>query len=218
MNYKIFAVVDDLKVQELIKQFLMTHNYYVEVVSDADEGIKRLKSQSYDLILLYIKMPKRYEVVKMFRSQFNIPIIFLTALEEELGKIKGFDLGINDYITKPFPFHVLIRRVQAVLRRSNNTNLENYLYFNQLQVDCKRIKVYVNKEEIQLTTKEFKILQLLLRNEKKVLTRNTIIQKVWDYEYSGETRKIDAHIKNIRKKLNIPYIKTVRGIGYKIDE
>jgi len=113
---------------------------------------------------------------------------------------------------------VLIRRVQAVLRRSNNTNLENYLYFNQLQVDCKRIKVYVNKEEIQLTTKEFKILQLLLRNEKKVLTRNTIIQKVWDYEYSGETRKIDAHIKNIRKKLNIPYIKTVRGIGYKIDE
>lgn len=150
----------------------------------------------------------------MFRSQFNIPIILLTALEEELGKIIGFDLGINDYITKPFPFHVLIRRVQAVLRRSNNTNLENYLYFDQLQVDCKRIKVYVNKEEIQLTTKEFKILQLLLRNEKRVL----IIQKVWDYEYSGETRKIDAHIKNIRKKLNIPYIKTVRGIGYKIDE
>lgn len=94
---------------------------------------------------------------------------------------------------------MLIRRVQAILRRSNNTNFENYLYFDQLQVDCKRIKVYVNKEEIQLTTQEFKILQLLLRNEKKVLTRNTIIQRVWDYEYSGETRKIDAHIKNIRK-------------------
>ncbi|MCT6815538.1 MAG: response regulator transcription factor, partial [Lysinibacillus fusiformis] len=137
---------------------------------------------------------------------------------EEQDQMKGFDLGIDDYITKPFSFHVLIRRVQAVLRRSNHKNWGNHLNFNELNVDCDGYKAYVNKEEIPLTTKEFEILQLLLHNEKKVLTREIIVEKVWGYDYSGETRMIDTHIKNLRKKLNLPYIKTVKGIGYKIDE
>lgn len=168
MNYNILVVEDDLEIQELIKQFLMTQNYTIEVASDGVEGIKRLNTQSFDLILLDVMMPNLngFEVAKMLRNQSNIPIIFLTALEEEQDQMKGFDLGIDDYITKPFSFHVLIRRVQAVLRRSNHKNWGNHLNFNELNVDCDGYKAYVNKEEIPLTTKEFEILQLLLHNEK----------------------------------------------------
>lgn len=219
-NYHILVVEDDQEIQELIKQFLMTQQYKVIVASDGLEGMKQFNKQSFDLILLDVMMPNLngFEVAKMIRSQSNIPIIMLTALEEEQDQMKGFDLGIDDYITKPFSFHVLMRRVEAVLRRSNNQSTDNHFVFRELHVDGDAYKVYVNKAEVPLTTKEFEILQLLLQNEKKVLTRDNIVEKIWGYEYAGDTRMIDTHMKNIRKKLDIPYIKTVKGIGYKIDE
>jgi two-component system response regulator VanR len=219
-NYHILVVEDDQEIQELIKQFLMTQQYKVIVASDGLEGMKQFNKQSFDLILLDVMMPNLngFEVAKMIRSQSNIPIIMLTALEEEQDQMKGFDLGIDDYITKPFSFHVLMRRVEAVLRRSNNQSTDNHFVFRELHVDGDAYKVYVNKVEVPLTTKEFEILQLLLRNKKKVLTRDNIVEKIWGYEYAGDTRMIDTHMKNIRKKLDIPYIKTVKGIGYKIDE
>ncbi|HHT7189204.1 response regulator transcription factor [Bacillus cereus group sp. Bc222] len=219
-NYHILVVEDDQEIQELIKQFLMTQQYTVIVASDGLEGMKQFNKQSLDLILLDVMMPNLngFEVAKMIRSQSNIPIIMLTALEEEQDQMKGFDLGIDDYITKPFSFHVLMRRVEAVLRRSNNQITDNHFVFRELHVDGDAYKVYVNKAEVPLTTKEFEILQLLLQNEKKVLTRENIVEKIWGYEYAGDTRMIDTHMKNIRKKLDIPYIKTVKGIGYKIDE
>ncbi|MBE5107315.1 response regulator transcription factor [Bacillus thuringiensis] len=219
-NYHILVVEDDQEIQELIKQFLMTQQYTVIVASDGLEGMKQFNKQSFDLILLDVMMPNLngFEVAKMIRSQSNIPIIMLTALEEEQDQMKGFDLGIDDYITKPFSFHVLMRRVEAVLRRSNNQSTDNHLVFRELHVDGDAYKVYVNRVEVPFTTKEFEILQLLLQNEKKVLTRENIVEKIWGYEYAGDTRMIDTHMKNIRKKLNIPYIKTVKGIGYKIDE
>ncbi|UYX52533.1 response regulator transcription factor [Bacillus thuringiensis] len=219
-NYHILVVEDDQEIQELIKQFLMTQQYKVIVASDGLEGMKQFNKQSFDLILLDVMMPNLngFEVAKMIRSQSNIPIIMLTALEEEQDQMKGFDLGIDDYITKPFSFHVLMRRVEAVLRRSNNQSTDNHFVFRELHVNGDAYKVYVNKVEVPLTTKEFEILQLLLQNEKKVLTRENIVEKIWGYEYAGDTRMIDTHMKNIRKKLDIPYIKTVKGIGYKIDE
>ncbi|PGL15783.1 DNA-binding response regulator [Bacillus thuringiensis] len=219
-NYHILVVEDDQEIQELIKQFLMTQQYKVIVASDGLESMKQFNKQSFDLILLDVMMPNLngFEVAKMIRSQSNIPIIMLTALEEEQDQMKGFDLGIDDYITKPFSFHVLMRRVEAVLRRSNNQSTDNHFVFRELHVDGDAYKVYVNKVEVPLTTKEFEILQLLLQNEKKVLTRDNIVEKIWGYEYAGDTRMIDTHMKNIRKKLDIPYIKTVKGIGYKIDE
>lgn len=219
-NYHILVVEDDQEIQELIKQFLMTQQYKVIVASDGLEGMKQFNKQSFDLILLDVMMPNLngFEVAKMIRSQSNIPIIMLTALEEEQDQMKGFDLGIDDYITKPFSFHVLMRRVEAVLRRSNNQSTDNHFVFRELHVDGDSYKVYVNKVEVPLTTKEFEILQLLIQNEKKVLTRENIVEKIWGYEYAGDTRMIDTHMKNIRKKLDISYIKTVKGIGYKIDE
>ncbi|WP_193647967.1 response regulator transcription factor [Bacillus cereus] len=220
MNYHILVVEDDQEIQELIKQFLMTQQYKVIVASDGLEGMKQFNKQSFDLILLDVMMPNLngFEVAKMIRSQSNIPIIMLTALEEEQDQMKGFDLGIDDYITKPFSFHVLMRRVEAVLRRSYNQSTDNHFVFKEIHVDGDAYKVYVSRVEIPLTTKEFEILQLLLQNEKKVLTRENIVEKIWGYEYAGDTRMIDTHMKNIRKKLDIPYIKTVKGIGYKIDE
>ncbi|MGE6515545.1 response regulator transcription factor [Lysinibacillus sphaericus] len=220
MNYHILVVEDDQEIQELITQFLMTQKYTIEVASDGLEGMKRFNAQSFDLILLDVMMPNLngFEVAKMIRSQSNVPIIMLTALEEEQDQMQGFDVGIDDYITKPFSFHVLIRRVEAVLRRSCLQNTGNQLNFNEIRVDCDAYKVYVNDIEIPLTTKEFEILQLLLQNKQKVITREIIVEKVWGYDYSGETRMIDTHIKNIRKKLDVPCIKTVKGIGYKIDE
>ncbi|EOP91897.1 hypothetical protein IGM_01957 [Bacillus cereus HuB4-4] len=219
-NPHILVVEDDQEIQELIKQFLMTQHYNVIVASDGLEGMKQFNKHSFDLILLDVMMPNLngFEVAKMIRNHSNVPIMMLTALEEEQEQIKGFDLGIDDYITKPFSFHVLMRRVEAVLRRSYNQSVDNHLIFKELFVDVEAYKVYVNQAEIFLTAKEFEILQLLIQNEKKVLTRETIVEKIWGYEYSGDTRMIDTHIKNIRKKLDIPYIKTVKGIGYKIDE
>ncbi|MFI8710294.1 response regulator transcription factor [Bacillus sp. NPDC077411] len=220
INYRILVIEDDQEIQELIKQFLMTQNYIVETASDGFEGVKQFNKQQFDLILLDVMMPNLngFDVAKMIRTHSKVPIIMLTALEEEQDQIKGFDLGIDDYITKPFSFHVLIRRVEAVLKRSYDHSKEKHFVFNELQVDGDAYKAYVNSVEMPLTTKEFEILYLLLQNGKKVITREQIIEKVWGYEYVGDTRNIDTHIKNIRKKLNIPYIKTIKGIGYQIDE
>ncbi|PGM96472.1 response regulator transcription factor [Bacillus cereus] len=220
INHRILVIEDDQEIQELIKQFLLTQQYKVEVASDGLEGMIHFNKQSFDLILLDVMMPNLngFEVAKMIRNQSNIPVIMLTALEEEQDQMKGFDLGIDDYITKPFSFHVLIRRVEAVLRRSYDKSLDNHCVFKELHVDVNAYKVYVNEVEISLTTKEFEILQLLIQNVKKVLPRESIVEKVWGYDYIGESRIIDTHIKNIRKKLDLSYIKTIKGIGYKIDE
>lgn len=220
MKYRILVIGDNQEIQELIKQFLQIKLYTVFVASDGLEGIKQFNKHSFDLIILDVMMPNLngFEVSKMIRSRSNVPIIMLTVLEEEQNEIKGFDLGVDDYITKPSSLHVLIRRVEAVLRRSYDKRTDNVLVFKEIHVDCDAYKVYVNECEISLTTKEFEILKLLIQNEEKVLTRELIIEKIWGYEYHGEMRMIDTHIKNIRKKLVVPYIKTVKGIGYKIDD
>ncbi|MFT0561346.1 response regulator transcription factor [Bacillus cereus] len=220
INYRILVIEDDEEIQELIKQFLMTQKYIVETASDGFEGMKQFNKQQFDLILLDVMMPSLngFDVAKMIRTHSKVPIIMLTAMEEEQDQIKGFDHGADDYITKPFSFHVLIRRVESVLKRSYDQRKRNQFIFKEIQVDGDAYKVYVNKAEIPLTTKEFEILYLLLQNGKKVLTREQIIEKVWGYEYIGDTRNISTHIKNIRKKLNLPYIKTIKGIGYQIDE
>ncbi|PES71944.1 DNA-binding response regulator [Bacillus cereus] len=220
MSYRILVIEDDQNIQEVIQQVLFAQQYNVEVASNGLEGIKQFNKQSFDLIVLDVMMPNLngYEVARIIRNESNVPIIMLTALEEEQDQIKGFNLGIDDYITKPFSFMLLIKRVEAVLRRSNNNDASNYLTFKDLQMDLESYKVYINQKEVSLTTKEFEILQLLLKKPNKVFTRESIVETVWGYEYGDETRMMDSHIKNMRKKLGIPYIKTVKGIGYKIDE
>jgi two-component system, OmpR family, response regulator VanR len=218
--YKILVVEDDIDIQELIKEFLVSQEYEVDVASDGIEGINMFNENEYNLVMLDIMLPNidGYSLCKMIRAKSDVPIMMLTALDDEKDEVKGFELGVDDYITKPFSFNILIRRVEAVLRRYNKVDKLNILKFEEIHMDVDAYKVYVDENEIELTTKEFEILKMLLENRGKVLSREVMLDKLWGYEYYGDARVIDTHIKNIRQKTGIQYIKTVKGIGYKIDK
>lgn len=218
--YKILVVEDDIDIQELIKEFLVSQEYEVDVASDGIEGMNMFNENEYNLVMLDIMLPNidGYSLCKMIRAKSDVPIMMLTALDDEKDEVKGFELGVDDYITKPFSFNILIRRVEAVLRRYNKVDKLNILKFEEIHMDVDAYKVYVEENEIELTTKEFEILKMLLENRGKVLSREVMLDKLWGYEYFGDARVIDTHIKNIRQKTGMQYIKTVKGIGYKIDK
>ena len=154
-----------------------------------------------------------------YRSYLQVSIIFLTALDDEESEIKGFDLDADDYISKPFSFNILVKRVEAVLKRKNKEEKnEDILEFEGLKLDLEKFKSYVDDEEIELTLKEFNILKLMLASYPKVVSREKLIEKIWGYEYFGDTRVIDAHMKNIRKKIKKDYIKTIKGVGYVLEK
>lgn len=219
-NRKILVVEDNLDIQELVKEFLLSEEYIVDTASDGLEGIEKFNKGEYDLVILDIMLPKLdgYGVCKMIRSKSKVPIIMLTALNEESDEIKGFELNIDDYITKPFSFNILIKRVEAVLRRVYGSDKENVLEFKNIKLDCDSYEVYVDGDEIDFTTKEFEMLKILMKNKGNVIKREVFLDKLWGYDFYGDTRVIDTHIKNIRKKLKTDYIKTVKGVGYKIDD
>lgn len=219
MKYHILVIEDDRDIQELIYEFLNTQGYQVDVANDGLDGVQRFKEGNYDLVILDIMLPNMngYQVCQMIRHKSNVPIIMLTALGEEEDQVKGFDLGVDDYITKPFSFQILVKRVEAVLRRNNISAPSRKLQFENIVVDCDAYTVHVSGEEKDLTTKEFEILAALMEEKGRVLDRQALLDKVWGYDYFGDSRVVDAHIKNLRKKLDAPYIKTVKGVGYKID-
>ncbi|WP_242300888.1 response regulator transcription factor [Bacillus cereus group sp. BfR-BA-01494] len=218
-NYHILVVENNPKAQKLIKLSLLKQHYTVETAENGIEGLKLFSEKTFDLVLLDVLMPylNGFEVAKIIRKQSPVPIIMLTALIDEQNQIRGFNLGIDDYITKPFSYRILISRIQAVLKRSNTRIMENHLIFKEIHLICDIYKVLVDKNEVMLTKTEFEILQILIRNERKVLTRGQILQEIWGYNYYGDTKLVDTHIKNIRRKLKVPYIKTINGIGYKMD-
>lgn len=221
---KILVVEDDLQIQELIKEFLKAQNYFVDTADDGVLGYEKVKNNEYDLIIMDVMMPNMdgYSLCKMIRAISKTPIIFLTALSEEQDEIKGFELECDDFITKPFSFNILIKRVNAVLRRSETLSSDNEesneLVFETLKLDKDSYKVYVDGEECEFTLKEFNILKNLIEFYPRVITREQLMDKVWGYEYYGEMRVIDAHIKNIRKKISKNYIKTVKGVGYVLEK
>ncbi|MFY0126964.1 response regulator transcription factor [Bacillus cytotoxicus] len=217
----ILVIEDNPDIQELIREFLTAQNYKVDVAGTGTEGILLFQKNLYDLVLLDVMLPDidGYSICKIIRGQSDVPIIMLTGLQNEENEIKGFELGIDDYITKPFHYAIFIKRVEAVLRRAASTEVENanILQFHELMLNSTAYAAYVNGDQVELTTKEFEIIYTLLQNRGKVLSRSDLLNKVWGYEHYGDVRVIDTHIKNLRKKLCIPYIKTVKGIGYKID-
>ena len=218
MSYKILVVEDDLDIQELIVEFLETKQYIVTTANDGVEGFKCFQKDQFDLILLDVMMPNMdgLSLSEMIRKKSNVPIIFLTALGEEQNHLKAFNIGADDYIVKPFSFAIFLKRVEALLRRTYGER--NVLIFNEIVLDLDGFTVKVNDEFVELTTKEFEILKILMSNKQKVLSRDALLNMAWDYEYFGEHRVVDVHIKNLRKKLNVSYIKTVKGVGYKIDD
>ncbi|MDY2735116.1 response regulator transcription factor [Intestinibacter sp.] len=216
MEVNILTVEDDYKSQQLLKEFLTSNGYKVDCAEDGLEAIQMYKENYYDLVLLDINIPNLdgFSVCKMIRKESDIPIIFVTELSSEKDQIKAFDLLCDDYIIKPFSFNLLIRRIQAVLRRAKIDKRESYITFEKIKLNLKTYSVEIEDEVIDLTLKEFKILKALIENYPQVVTREKLLDNIWGYDYFGDTRIVDAHIKNIRKKIVLPYIKTVKGIGY----
>ncbi|MDL0248285.1 response regulator transcription factor, partial [Clostridioides difficile] len=219
-NSSILVIEDDSNIQELISEFLSAEGYQVDTANDGLEGIQKFKQGSYDLVILDIMMPNLdgYGVCKMIRKSSSVPIIFLTALNDEGDQLKGFDLECDDYITKPFSFNLLIKRVEAILRRSNKTINDKFIVFEKLKLDLNTYIAEIDGEPIELTLKEFNILKALIEKYPQVITREGLLDSIWGYDYYGDTRIVDAHIKNIRKKISLPYIKTVKGIGYTLEK
>ena len=223
MSSRILVVEDDLQIQDLIVEFLLSQDYIVDTANDGVEGYEKFKEEKYDLVILDIMMPRLdgYSLCKMIKkADKQVGIIFLTALGDEESEIKGFDMEVDDYISKPFSFKVFIKRVEAVLRRriDNDESKKEVIQFADIKLEPQTFKVYVQDEEIELTLKEFNILKYMINSYPNVVSREMLMDKVWGYEYFGDTRVIDAHMKNIRKKIKGDYIKTIKGVGYVLEK
>ena len=218
---KILVIEDDRDIEELLQFFLEDNGYQVAIARDGLEGITMFREGGFSLILLDIMLPKidGYAVCELLRKESDIPIIMVTALSDEEDQMKGLDLLADDYITKPFSMPVLLRKIGAVLRRSQRNQkgeANRMLLYQQLRLDLDNYQVFVAGEETSLTKREFEILKMLLENQGKVMTREILLEQLWQYEFYGNDRVVDNHIKNLRRKLGGSYIETVKGVGYRI--
>lgn len=226
---KILIVDDEEHIIELLKFNLLNAGYDIYTANDGIDAVKIAKSEKPNLILLDLMLPgiDGFDVckeIKRDKDMQNTSIIMLTAKGEELDKILGLELGADDYMTKPFSVRELLARVKAVLRRTNSfTQINEDIYNSQnLKVDFERHEVFVNGDKVDLTLKEFELLQILIKNKGKILKRETLLDKIWGYEYIGETRTVDVHIRYLRKKIeeddkNPRFIETIRGVGYRFN-
>lgn len=218
---KILVIEDDRDIEELLQFFLEDNGYQVAIARDGLEGITMFREGGFSLILLDIMLPKidGYAVCELVRKESDIPIIMVTALSDEEDQMKGLALLADDYITKPFSMPVLLRKIGAVLRRSQRNQkgeANRMLLYQQLRLDLDNYQVFVAGEETSLTKREFEILKMLLENQGKVMTREILLEQLWQYEFYGNDRVVDNHIKNLRRKLGGSYIETVKGVGYRI--
>ncbi len=218
----ILIVEDDMDIQELLREFLKEAGYEVASASDGIEAMELYAKNKYDLILLDIMLPKidGFGVCELIRKQSQVPIIMLTALGGEEEQIRGLDLQVDDYITKPFSVPILIRKIAAVLRRSSQTQEEGHktIAYQNLLLDLDNYTATVDGAAYELTQREFEVLRELLTHQGRIMTRQNLLDKLWRYDFYGDERVVDTHIKNLRKKLGIEFIQTVRGVGYKIDK
>lgn len=216
---KILVIEDEKDIQNIIKAFLENAGYKVETADDGLDGINIIQKNKFDLILLDIMMPKidGFVVCEMIRKNSNVPIIILTALTDEESQLKGFDKLADDYITKPFSMPIVLKHIEAILRRTDNSKESvGILKYKNMVLNTENYEVFVDNKKIPLTYREYEILKLFLENQGKVFTRDNILNSIWSYDYYGDDKIVNTHIKNIRKKLGYDYIETVRGVGYRI--
>ena len=220
MAKTILIVEDEIAIQNILAEPLRACGYEVVTASDGLEGINTFHSYHIDLIFLDIMLPKinGYAVCEMIRQEAQTPIILLTALDTEDDQIKGFDLLADDYITKPFSIKLVLKRVEALFRRMEAADMDtaDTIRYKELQISAKQRQVLVSGAEVILTQSEFDILLLFLKNQGRAFTRDELLNLVWGYEFIGEEKSVNFHIMNLRKKLGVDYIETVRGVGYKI--
>ena len=220
MKERILIIEDETAIQTILSELLTDAGYDVEVAGDGLEGITKFKEQEYSLVLLDIMMPKisGYAVCEMIRRESDVPVIMLTALDEEAAQIKAFELKVDDYITKPFSVKLVLLRVEAVLRRmkeKQSSEHETILSGENIQMDRTSRKVSVYGKEVALTHKEYELLELFMLHPGQVFSREHLLDRVWGYEIACEEKTVNIHIMNLRKKLGIDVIETVRGVGYR---
>lgn len=222
----VYCVEDDIGIRELISCALKSGGYEVNGFETGKELMENLKNNMPSLILLDIMLPgqdgfKILELLKYDNLYKDIPVIMLTAKSSEIDKVKGLEMGADDYITKPFGIMELLSRIKAVLRRSGSKeNVPQIININNLVIDLQKRTVFCGKNEAVLTYKEFELLSYLGRHRGKAISRETLMLNVWGFDYEGESRTVDAHIKTLRQKLEnagcSDIVTTVRGYGYKI--
>lgn len=222
---KILIVDDEEHIRELIKFNLDTNGYRTICADNGLEALRMVKSENPQLILLDVMLPNMdgYDVCKEIRRDNSIsstPIIMITAKGEEFDKVLGLELGADDYMTKPFSIRELIARVKAILRRTNIKPIDNSYSFGTVNIDFEKHEVTKEGAKVELTLKEFELLEILIKNKGRVMTRDFLLDEIWGYEYIGETRTVDVHIRHLRQKIedddkNPKYIETIRGIGYR---
>ncbi len=218
MDKKILIIEDEEAIQKILSEPLTFAGYKVTTASDGLEGINAFHAQAFDLILLDIMLPKidGYAVCEMIRQESQVPIILLTALDAEDNQIRGFDLLADDYITKPFSIKLVLKRVEALLRRTSPDISSDTIRYKEITLSEAERKVTVSGKEVALTHLEFGILLLFLKNKGRVFSRDDLLNLVWGYDFVGDEKGVNFHIMNLRRKLNVDYIETVRGVGYKI--
>lgn len=219
---KILVVDDEARMRKIVKDFLSNAGYEVIEASDGQEALDIFFSNNnIDLVILDVMMPNidGWTVCKEIRKESKVPIIMLTARTEESDELLGFKLGVDEYISKPFSPKILVARVEVVLRRSKGISLEDILEVNGIYINKLTHVVKVDDKEVEFSFKEFELLVYFLENQGIALHRNTILNNVWNYDYYGEDRTIDTHVKKIRSKLGDKgkYIKTIWGLGYKFE-
>lgn len=214
---RILVVEDEPEIQELLSAYLRHEGYSVTVAGDGIEALDRFRARQFDLVLLDIMLPKidGFGVCELIRRESTVPIVMLTALDGEAEQIKGFDLQIDDYVTKPFSMPVLLRKIAAILRRSGGGLESEKLSYQNLLLDMDQRACQVDGAPVELTQREFDLLSELLKAPGRVFTREILLSRIWGYDFLGDERIVDSHIKNLRKKLNSDCIETVRGVGYR---
>lgn len=222
MNEVILIVDDEQRVRKLIKDFLTKENYQVLEAVDGEDALKIFENNSskINLILLDVMMPKLdgWSVLRQIRQTSNVPVIMLTARGEEQDQLFGFELGVDEYISKPFSPKLLVARIKAILNRTMQKQ-KNIKDHGGIIIDSEGRTVSVDGKTIDLSLREYELLKYLLDNENVALSRENILNNVWNYDYYGDSRTIDSHIKKIRHKLGKrgKYVKTIRGVGYKFE-
>ena len=213
---RILIVEDEPELQELLCAYLQDAGYAAAVAGDGAAALDLFRAQSFDLVLLDIMLPKidGFEVCAQIRRQSQVPILMLTALDGEAQQLRGFGLNIDDYVTKPFSMPVLLEKIRVILRRSGGA-AESRLRYRDLVMDLDTREAALDGRPLDLTAREFELLRTFLAAPGRVFTREMLLSKLWGYDFYGDERVVDSHIKNLRHKLGRDYIETVRGVGYR---
>lgn len=213
---KILLVEDEMKMRKLVKAFLKKEGFDIVEASDGEEGLFYFERDDFDLAILDVMMPKLdgWGLCRKIKEKSDTPVIMLTAKSTEDDELFGFELGADEYITKPFSLKILLARITALLRKTSAAS--NTLKIGDIELDEESHVITYQKDPMELTPKEFEMLAYMLKNENKAITRERFLDHIWGFDYFGDLRTVDTHIKQLRKKLDNRYIKTVRGIGYKL--